>query len=74
MQNCRLFVDESGTFDDEEAHPVVAGVLMAEGPLECNEAWIRQLITDELPWLPWPVHGWVTRRPLMYALCSNATP
>jgi hypothetical protein len=68
MQRWRLFIDESGDFKRSDADPIVAGVLLGEGPAECDETWIRQILIKELPFIPWPFHGWVTRRPLMYAL------
>lgn len=67
VERWSLFVDESGDFSDNDDEVVVAGLLVSDVRHSRLERRLRHAL-DRAPDVPWPVHAWLTRRPIMFAL------
>jgi len=66
MRRWRLFIDESGDFDTDTS--IVVGVLVEQPAPSWEPARLRRALEAAAPGVPWPIHGWLTRRFGMYLL------
>jgi hypothetical protein len=72
-----LYVDESGTFCGERdvvPQRVVAGVLVRDETAAAHEKRLRQALETVAPWIPWPFHANLLRRPVCHALWTLTWP
>ncbi len=67
-----LFVDESGDFDRDlglgREQRIVVGVLAQAEAVRGLEAGLRDALRASAPWIPWPPHATLLRRPVCHAL------
>ncbi|MBI4612621.1 MAG: hypothetical protein HY720_03335 [Planctomycetes bacterium] len=63
-----LYVDESGDFASFADSPIVAGLLFHGGGPAVGDGAVRSALESAAPDVPWPIHGWLLRRVVMYAL------
>ncbi len=64
-----LYIDESGHFDDPQAHAIVAGVLLADEVVP-SDAALRRTLEDAVPGFPWPWHTTWINAPMWVALAT----
>lgn len=67
----RLFIDESGDFDGPRGAPVVGGFLIEDGSPALNGPRTRDALRRAAPWVRWPLHAWLLRRPVMHAVWAR---
>lgn len=68
----RLFIDESGSFDDPDQDVLSAGLLIRADTPGSSPAEIRHALQGAAPDLPWPLHASVLNRPVIFALAAHA--
>lgn len=70
-----LFVDESGNFDRDvglgQEQRVVVGVLAQADAVRWLEAGLGDALRTSAPWVPWPPHATLLRRPACHALWAG---
>lgn len=64
----RLWIDESGAFDDPDRDVVVAGVLVRADVASFADRALRSALARAAPDCPWPLHAAPTHSLCMYAL------
>lgn len=63
-----LFLDESGAPEREDGEPVVCGLLVLEDAYPGFPGALREALARAAPEVPWPIHAWLTRKPILYAI------
>jgi hypothetical protein len=68
----RLYVDESGKFQDLEDDVVVLGLLVRTDVSGTEGANLRRSLQEAAPELPWPLHAAELNIPIYHALAAQA--
>lgn len=61
-----LYLDESGPFEEGEAHGLVGGVLLDVSRVELGVGALTQALMRCYPCSPWPLHATDLRRPMSH--------
>lgn len=69
----RLYIDESGKFDDDEDEVAVAGMLVDSAVSATTWPALRRSLEAAWPGFTWPLHAWLTNRWCTTVLCAART-
>ena len=72
MPNYRLYIDETGDFDDETDTVAVVGLLVRADFAVADPAPLRAAIERIAPEIPWPVHAAHANYPIMWVFWSTS--
>ncbi len=69
-----LYLDETGRKDSKDDNFAVVGLLFEKPENTRWEVELKSRLTRALPMIPWPMHAYLLRIPLMYALWHARKP